>query len=139
MNGIIVVNKPKGITSRDVVNKVCKILNTKKVGHTGTLDPIASGTLVLCIGNATKLVEELTSYDKEYIATVKLGVLTDTLDTTGKVLKRQNTELKKEELIKTLNSFIGTYEQEVPIYSAVKINGKKLYEYARCNIDVTLP
>ncbi len=139
MNGIIVVNKPKGITSRDVVNKVCKILNTKKVGHTGTLDPIASGTLVLCIGNATKLVEELTSYDKEYIATVKLGVLTDTLDTTGKVLKTQNTELKKEELIKALNSFIGTYEQEVPIYSAVKINGKKLYEYARCNIDVTLP
>ena len=139
MNGIIVVNKPKGITSRDVVNKVCKILNTKKVGHTGTLDPIASGTLVLCIGNATKLVEELTSYDKEYIATVKLGVLTDTLDTTGKVLKTQNTELKKEELIKVLNSFIGTYEQEVPIYSAVKINGKKLYEYARCNIDVTLP
>lgn len=139
MNGIIVVNKPKGITSRDVVNKVCKILNTKKVGHTGTLDPIASGTLVLCIGNATKLVEELTSYDKEYIATVKLGVLTDTLDTTGKVLKTQNTELKKEELIKTLNSFIGTYKQEVPIYSAVKINGKKLYEYARCNIDVTLP
>ena len=139
MNGIIVVNKPKGITSRDVVNKVCKILNTKKVGHTGTLDPIASGTLVLCIGNATKLVEELTSYDKEYIATVKLGVLTDTLDTTGKVLKTQNTELKKEELIKVLNSFIGTYKQEVPIYSAVKINGKKLYEYARCNIDVTLP
>ena len=139
MNGIIVVNKPKGITSRDVVNKVCKILNTKKVGHTGTLDPIASGTLVLCIGNATKLVEELTSYDKEYIATVKLGVLTDTLDTTGKVLKTQNTELKKEKLIKVLNSFIGTYEQEVPIYSAVKINGKKLYEYARCNIDVTLP
>lgn len=139
MNGIIVVNKPKGITSRDVVNKVCKILNTKKVGHTGTLDPIASGTLVLCIGNATKLVEELTSYDKEYIATVKLGVLTDTLDTTGKVLKTQNLKLKKEELIKTLNSFIGTYKQEVPIYSAVKINGKKLYEYARCNIDVTLP
>lgn len=139
MNGIIVVNKPKGITSRDVVNKVCKILNTKKVGHTGTLDPIASGTLVLCIGNATKLVEELTSYDKEYIATVKLGVLTDTLDTTGKVLKTQNLKLKKEELIKVLNSFIGTYEQEVPIYSAVKINGKKLYEYARCNIDVTLP
>ena len=139
MNGIIVVNKPKGITSRDVVNKVCKILNTKKVGHTGTLDPIASGTLVLCIGNATKLVEELTSYDKEYIATVKLGVLTDTLDTTGQVLKTTKIELKTEELIKTLNSFIGTYEQEVPIYSAVKINGKKLYEYARCNIDVTLP
>ena len=138
MNGIIVVNKPKGITSRDVVNKVCKILNTKKIGHTGTLDPIASGTLVLCIGNATKLVEELTSYDKEYIATVKLGVLTDTLDITGNILKEGKKNFSKDEIINALNHFKGTYNQEVPIYSAIKINGKKLYEYARKGQEVEL-
>ena len=139
MDGIIIINKPSGMTSRDVVNKLCKIFNTKKIGHTGTLDPIASGVLVLCIGNATKLVEELTSYDKEYIATVKLGILTDTLDTSGTILKRENIIISKEILEEKLKSFIGTYEQEVPIYSAVKINGKKLYEYARNNEDVKLP
>lgn len=139
MDGIIVVDKPKGITSRDVVNNVCKILETKKIGHTGTLDPIATGVLVLCIGKATKLVEVLTSNDKEYVATVKLGILTDTLDTDGKVLKKQETFLDKNELLNALNSFVGTYNQEVPIYSAVKINGKKLYEYARKNKTVDLP
>ena len=139
MDGIIVVNKPKGITSRDVVNKACKLLNTKKIGHTGTLDPIATGVLVLCVGKATKLVEVLTKNDKEYIATVKLGVLTDTLDTDGKVLEEKDVFIKKEDLVRTLNSFVGFYDQEVPIYSAVKINGKKLYEYARSNIKVDLP
>lgn len=88
MDGIIVINKPKGITSREVVNKVCKLLNTKKVGHTGTLDPIATGVLVLCVGKATKLVETLTSNDKEYVATVKLGILTDTLDTDGTIIEK---------------------------------------------------
>lgn len=139
MNGVIVVNKPKGITSRDVVNNVCKILGTKKIGHTGTLDPIATGVLVLCIEKATKLVEVLTSNDKEYVATVKLGILTDTLDIDGKVLKEENTKLDENKLIEILNSFVGTYNQEVPIYSAVKINGKKLYEYARENKTVDLP
>ena len=129
----------KGVTSRDVVNKICKILNTKKVGHTGTLDPIATGVLVVCVGKATKLVEILTSEDKEYIATVKLGVLTDTLDTDGKVLEEKDVFIKKEDLVSTLNSFVGFYDQEVPIYSAVKINGKKLYEYARSNTEVELP
>ncbi len=139
MNGVIVVNKPKGLTSRDVVNEICKTLDTKKVGHTGTLDPIATGVLVLCIGKATKLVEILTSNDKEYIATVKLGILTDTLDIDGKVIKEENIKLDKNKLIEVLNSFIGTYNQEVPIYSAVKIKGKKLYEYARENKTVDLP
>lgn len=139
MNGIIVVNKPKKITSRDVVNKICKVLNTKKVGHTGTLDPIAEGVLVICVGKATKLVEILTSNDKEYIAEVKLGVLTDTLDTDGKIIKEKETILDKESLTKVLDSFVGTYDQKVPIYSAVKINGKKLYEYARNGISVDLP
>lgn len=139
MDGIIVIDKPKGITSRDVVNNACKSLNTKKIGHTGTLDPIATGVLVLCVGKATKLVEVLTSNDKEYVATVKLGILTDTLDTDGMVLKKQETFVDKNELLNVLNSFVGTYNQEVPKYSAVKINGKKLYEYARCGIDVELP
>ena len=139
MDGIIIIDKPKNITSRDVVNHVCKRLNTKKIGHTGTLDPIATGVLVLCVGKATKLVELLTCEDKEYVATVKLGILTDTLDTEGKVIEEKKVFLDKEELTKVLNSFIGEYDQEVPIYSAVKINGKKLYEYARKNKKVELP
>lgn len=139
MDGVIVVNKPKGITSRDVVNKVCKIFNTKKVGHTGTLDPIATGVLVICVGRATKLVEVITCNDKEYVAEVKLGVLTDTLDTDGNIIKEESVSITKEELIEVLNSFKKEYDQRVPIYSAVKINGKKLYEYAREGIDITLP
>lgn len=139
MDGIIVINKPKGITSREVVNKVCKLLNTKKVGHTGTLDPIATGVLVLCVGKATKLVETLTSNDKEYVATVKLGILTDTLDTDGTIIEKKCVNLDKDKLVNVLNSFIGTYNQEVPIYSAVKVNGKKLYEYARAKKEVKIP
>ena len=139
MDGIIIVNKPKGLTSRDVVNKACKILNTKKIGHTGTLDPIATGVLVLCCGKATKLVELLTCDDKEYIATVRLGVLTDTLDIDGNIIKQGMVHICRKNLINVLNSFIGEYMQEVPIYSAVKINGKKLYEYARENKTVNLP
>ncbi len=139
MDGIIVIDKPKGITSRDVVNIICKELGTKKVGHTGTLDPIAEGVLVICVGKATKLVELLTSNDKEYVAEVKLGMLTDTLDIDGKVLKKEESRINKEKLLSVLKSFNGTYNQEVPIYSAVKIKGKKLYEYARNNEEVELP
>ena len=139
MNGIIVVNKPKNITSRDVVNKLCKIFNTKKIGHTGTLDPIAEGVMLVCVGKATKLVELITAENKEYIATVKLGILTDTLDTDGNILEERKCIITKEKLIKALNSFVGMYNQKVPIYSAVKVNGKKLYEYARDNISVELP
>lgn len=139
MDGIIIVDKEKNVTSRDVVNKYSKLLNTKKIGHTGTLDPLATGVLVLCIGKGTKLVDLITGYDKEYVAKVCLGVLTDTYDITGKVLKEKKSIISKEEIEQTLKSFIPGYEQEVPIYSAVKINGKKLYEYARNNEKVDLP
>ena len=139
MNGVLIINKPSGITSRDVVDKVIKKLNTKKVGHTGTLDPIAKGVLIVCVGDATKLVEDLTCNDKEYIASVELGTKTDTLDNTGKIIEDIKCIKTKEEIEKVLKSFEGSYNQEVPIYSAVKINGKKLYEYARENIDITLP
>ena len=139
MDGILIINKPQNYTSRDVVNKVSKILNTKKIGHTGTLDPIARGALVLCIGTSTKLVEILTCDEKEYVAEVTLGVKTDTLDSTGSVLEKRKVNVSREEIVKVLNSMIGNYNQEVPIYSAVKINGRKLYEYARSNISVELP
>ena len=140
MNGIILVNKEKGLTSRDVVNLVCKKLNTRKVGHTGTLDPIATGLMVLCVGEGLKLVELLTNHNKYYIAKVKLGIKTDTYDITGKVIKEDNNyQLTKDKLIDCLESFNGEYYQEVPIYSSVKVNGKKLYEYARENKTVELP
>ena len=140
MNGILIVNKPKGYTSRDVVNKVGKILGTKKIGHTGTLDPMATGILVLCVGKALKLVELLTNHDKEYVFGIKLGIETDTLDVTGNIIKRGNVpDLSKEDIIRVLNQFIGSIKQEVPIYSSIKVNGKKLYEYARNGEDVVLP
>lgn len=139
MDGILVVNKEKGYTSRDVVNKVSKILGTKKIGHTGTLDPLATGVLVLCIGKALKVVELLMDHDKEYIAKFKLGIDTDTLDITGKVLNTCEKKVTKEEILGVLNKFQGLIKQEVPKYSAVKVNGKKLYEYARNNIEVKLP
>lgn len=140
MNGILVINKESDYTSRDVVNILNKELNTKKIGHTGTLDPLATGVLVVCIGKYTKLVDKITCYDKEYIATIKLGVKTDTLDITGKVLESNNTVcVDKQEVINTLQSFLGVSMQEVPRYAAVKVNGKKLYEYARKNEDVVLP
>jgi len=139
-DGILIINKEKDMTSRDVVNIVCKKLGTKKVGHTGTLDPIATGVLVLGVNQGTKIIELLTSNDKEYIAEVQIGVLTDTLDITGNILKEdKNIDIDKSVLEETLLSFKGKYLQEVPKYSAVKINGKKLYEYARNNIDIELP
>lgn len=140
MNGILIINKEENVTSRDVVNMACKKLNTKKIGHTGTLDPMAKGVLVLAVGKALKIVEDITSYNKEYIAEVTLGIETDTLDITGNVLKKEdNFTVNKKEVIKVLNSFLGEYKMEVPKYSAIKVNGKKLYEYARNNEEVKLP
>lgn len=139
MDGIIIIDKPSGITSREVVNKISQKLKTKKVGHTGTLDPLATGVLVLTINKATKIGELLTSYDKEYIAEIVLGIKTDTLDITGKTIEKKEAIFTKEQIIKVLNEMPSSYEQEVPIYSAVKINGKKLYEYARNNEEVKLP
>lgn len=139
MNGIIIINKPKDYTSRDIVNIVSKKLNTKKVGHTGTLDPLATGVLVLPIGRALKVSELLTSNTKEYIAEVILGYETDMLDITGTEIKRNIPSVTKEELLKVLKSYIGKYNQEVPLYSAVKVGGRKLYEYARSGTPVTPP
>lgn len=140
MNGVIVVNKPKGITSRDVVNKLVKVFATKSIGHIGTLDPMATGVLVCLIGKYTKLGSIMVNHDKEYVATFKLNVLSDTLDSEGKVLKTNNKIISLEDMNGAIEHFNGlTYMQEVPIYSAVKVNGKKLYDYARSNEDVILP
>ncbi len=138
-NGIIIINKEKGYTSRDIVNIISKIFETKKVGHNGTLDPLATGVLVICLNRYTKLNSLLMADEKEYVAEVTLGVKTDTLDVSGKVLDRSNDVISKDQLLFTLNKFCMTYMQEVPIYSAVKVHGKKLYEYARMGEQVELP
>ena len=129
MNKIIVVNKSIGMTSHDVVNKIRRIFNTKRVGHTGTLDPDASGVLVVCINEATKLVQFLEHDSKEYIAEVLLGRSTDTFDKSGNTTNDVVVDLiTNEEIDECLKSFIGKIEQLPPIYSAIKVNGKKLYE-----------
>ncbi len=139
ISGILVVNKPYGYTSRDAVNIISHKFNTRKVGHTGTLDPIATGVLVVPIGKALKISELLTSEVKSYRARVILGYETDMLDITGKETKRNIPNCTKEEIEEVLSHYLGKSLQEVPIYSAVKVNGKKLYEYARSNTKVTLP
>jgi tRNA pseudouridine synthase B len=139
MDKLLVVNKEKNLTSRDVVNNLTKIFNTKKIGHTGTLDPIATGVLVCLFGKYTKLVDLLTSLDKEYIAEIKLGIKTDTGDITGSIIENKSFNITKDNIIKVFEKFPQKYEQTVPKYSAVKINGKKLYEYARNNIEIELP
>ncbi len=139
MDKILVVNKDNGYTSRDVVNIIGKHFNTKKIGHTGTLDPIATGVLVICMGKSLKVVDLITSYDKEYVARVVLGIDTDTLDITGNRLRDEVSNVTKDMVVDVLNSFLGKSIQEVPKYSAIKVNGKKLYEYARNGISVSLP
>lgn len=137
---IILVNKDEGFTSRDVVNVLSGKLGVKKIGHTGTLDPMATGVMVCVTGKYTKLVNELSGLDKEYIATIKLGIKTDTLDTTGKILEKSDVkEIKLIDVINTLKTFDGFYEQTIPKYSAVHLNGKRLYEYARNNEEIELP
>lgn len=140
MNGIILINKEKDYTSRDVVNIVSKKLNTKKVGHFGTLDPMATGLLVLGVGKYTKFQKVMTDEIKEYEVKVKLGIKTDSYDITGQVLeKNDDINISLDKIKESLISFVGNYNQEVPIYSAVKVNGKRLYEYARNNKEVKLP
>ncbi len=131
LNGIIIVNKEKGFTSHDVVNVMRKILKTKKVGHTGTLDPEATGVLPICFGNATKVADMITLSDKEYITELKLGIVTDTQDIWGEVISKNEVLVTKEEFERAIKSFIGNIKQIPPMYSAIKVNGKKLYEYAR--------
>ncbi len=140
MGGIIVIDKEKDFTSRDVVNIISKNIGTKKVGHTGTLDPLATGVLVVAFGVGTKVIEYLMSDDKEYVATVQIGVETDTLDIEGEVLKENNKQIIDQgKLEKVIKSYQKTYKQQVPKYSAVSVNGKRLYHYARNNEEVILP
>ncbi len=131
LNGIIVIHKEVGFTSHDVVAKMRGICGQKKIGHTGTLDPAATGVLPVCLGSATKLCDMLTDKDKEYVAELLLGVETDTQDTTGEILCRRPVEVSEEQVREAAASFIGHYEQVPPMYSALKVNGKKLYELAR--------
>jgi tRNA pseudouridine synthase B len=134
----ILVNKKRDMTSFDVVSKISKLFGIKKAGHTGTLDPLAEGLMVILLGKATRLSLDITSKYKEYIAGVYLGYETDTYDITGKTTKVKEVP-KNIDIEKTLSTYNKTYMQEVPIYSAVKVNGKKLYEYARQNLEVSLP
>ena len=130
-SGIINVYKEKGFTSFDVVAKLRGILRTKKIGHTGTLDPDAEGVLPVCIGRATKVCDILTDKDKVYEAVMLLGVETDTQDTSGEVLAEKPVEVSEEQVKAAILSFEGEYAQVPPMYSALKVNGKKLYELAR--------
>lgn len=140
MNGILNILKPTGMTSHDVVSKVRKILNIKKVGHAGTLDPNVAGVMVVCVGKGTKLSEYLMNGDKEYICELILGQSTDTQDSYGTVInKAESFTASREELINVLKEFQGKQLQTPPMYSSVKLNGKKLYEYARQNIFVEKP
>lgn len=136
MNGIININKPKGITSHDVVYRLRKILNIKKIGHTGTLDPDASGVLPMCVGRATKTADMLTAQDKQYIAEVTLGSATDTLDSSGTVTETAEVSVSEEDILNTAKEFLGDIEQIPPMYSAIKKDGQRLYELARQGIEV---
>lgn len=137
MDGVIIVNKPKGYTSNDVVQKVRKLLNTKKVGHAGTLDPLATGILPILVGKGTKLSKYLIEHDKTYIAKITLGEKKNTGDLEGETIESKQVKKMSQELIQqTLVTFLGKQTQIPPIYSAIKKNGKKLYEYAREGIEI---
>ena len=136
MNGLINVYKEKGYTSFDVVAKMRGILKERRIGHTGTLDPEAEGVLVLCVGNATKIVDYLTDRRKEYIAEMRLGITTDTLDMTGVILSENDVSCTEEEVRSVVKSFCGNIMQVPPMYSALKVNGKKLCDLARSGIEV---
>lgn len=131
MNGVLLLNKPYGITSHDAVNKVRRIYSTKKVGHTGTLDPMATGVLPILVGNAVKASEFLVSDNKEYKARLILGIETDTEDTSGKVIRESSLIPEDKAVEEVVKSFLGDYEQIPPMYSAIKVNGQKLYDLAR--------
>ena len=136
INGIINVYKERGFTSHDVVAKLRGIFKQKKIGHTGTLDPEAEGVLPVCLGNGTKLCDMLTDRNKEYVAEFLLGISTDTQDTTGTILSRKEVNITYEQLRKAVQTFVGEYDQIPPMYSACKVNGKRLYELARQGKEV---
>ncbi len=136
LNGIINIYKEAGFTSHDVVAKMRGICKQKKIGHTGTLDPAATGVLPVCLGSGTKLCDMLTDKDKEYVAELLLGVTTDTQDTTGKLLTQQEVQASEEAVRECIMSFVGDYQQVPPMYSALKVDGKKLYELARAGKEI---
>lgn len=135
-NGVLLIDKPEGKTSHDVVGAVRRLYHTRKVGHTGTLDPLATGVLVVLIGRAAKAAEYLSSDSKVYHATLRLGLVTDTEDITGTVLKKSDVLPPPERVIEVANSFLGTYLQTPPMYSALKVNGQKLVDLARRGIEI---
>lgn len=135
LTGILNINKSKNLTSHDVVDQVRKILNIKKIGHTGTLDPAATGVLVLCIGKTTRLIQYLPT-DKEYIAEITLGISTDTYDSEGEIISKQKVNLDKDQLLNALKNFEGEITQQVPLASATHYKGKKLYEYSHKGIKI---
>lgn len=136
MDGILVLNKEKGFTSHDMIKMVRKKLNMKKVGHTGTLDPMATGVLVICLGRATKISDYIMRSKKTYLAKIRLGILTDSFDIMGNILKEESFTINKDKLLCCLNEFVGKSYQLPPMYSAIKVNGKKLYEYARLGLEI---
>ena len=137
IHGVLNIYKEKGYTSHDVVARLRRIVGQKKIGHTGTLDPEAEGVLPVCLGKATKLCDLLTDKDKTYEAVLLLGISTDTQDTTGKILEEKNTaDLREEAVREVVLSFEGEYDQIPPMFSALKVGGKKLYELARDGKEV---
>lgn len=136
LNGMIVIHKETGFTSHDVVAKMRGICKQKKIGHTGTLDPQATGVLPVCLGSGTKLCDMLTDKDKEYVAELRLGVETDTQDMTGQILRESSVTVSEEEVREAVLHFQGDYDQVPPMYSALKVGGKKLYELARAGKEV---
>ena len=139
MEGIILVNKPKGISSFDVIRKLKKILKTKKIGHTGTLDPLATGLMLICVGKATKLASDLEAKNKVYLANFEIGYATDTYDIEGKRIAENLIDISKDNLELSLKKFIGGIKQVPPMYSAIKIDGNKLYHLARKGIEIERP
>lgn len=137
MEGIIVIDKPIGITSFDVIRFLRRNLKERRIGHTGTLDPLATGILVICVGKATKLAQDIEGYEKEYVADLELGFKTDTYDIEGKVLaKVEEFNISYENFEETLETFKGDIKQIPPMYSAIKVDGKKLYELAREGVEI---
>ena len=136
MNGVIIIDKPEGWTSHDVVGKLRGVLHERRIGHGGTLDPMATGVLPVFVGRGTRAVEFCENAEKEYVAGLRPGMTTDTQDITGNILSENSAEISKDELLGALLKFTGEIEQVPPMYSAVKIGGKKLYELARKGVEV---
>lgn len=139
MDGVLNINKPIGITSFDVVRTIRKVSETKRVGHTGTLDPLATGVLPICLGKATKIVDYIMNGEKEYTTIMRLGLTTDTYDREGTILSQTDVKIDENQVIDAVKNYIGEIMQIPPMYSAIKINGQKLYDLARRGIEIERP